>query len=166
MVFVVLAVLVVVAVSVAAGVHTGPHGMLAAGLLGAVASVVIVVAITAIAPARTRPTIEWVLLGAIALVSASALGAGALSLPALRRRQPAVGPNRLLGAPGVAVTELNPCGTVRVHGETWSAESVSGNLPAGTAVEVMEADGLRLKVWAEAAVGAGPAEASEDEERA
>jgi membrane-bound serine protease (ClpP class) len=163
-VLVALAVLVVVAVSVAVGFHAGPHGVLAAGALGAIATVAFIVAVE-VAPARSRPALEWVLLGATAAVSASAIVAGAVTLPALRRRQPAVGSNRLLGADGVAVSDLTPAGTVRVLGETWTAESVSGRLPAGAAIHVMEVDGLRLRVWSEAAVGAGGPGATADEEQ-
>jgi membrane-bound ClpP family serine protease len=55
----------------------------------------------------------------------------------------------LRGAAGVAVTELRPAGVVRVGGETWSAASVSGPLPAGAPVHVMAARGVRLEVWSE-----------------
>ena len=91
--------------------------------------------------------------------------AGALALPALRRRQPTVGSGRLWGANGVAVTDLTPHGTVRVRGETWTAESMSGRLPAGAAIEVMEVDGLHLRVWSDAAVGDGLPDGPENEER-
>jgi membrane-bound serine protease (ClpP class) len=160
-----LAVLVVVAVGVAVGVHTGPHGLIAVGALGIAASVAFVVGVMALVPAGSRPTIAWVLLVGAAVVSAGALVAGAVALPALRRRQPAVGPGRLLGADGVAVTDLDPLGTVRVRGETWTAESLCGQLSAGAAIQVIEVEGLRLRVWSDTAVGAGLPDAPEDEER-
>ena len=166
MVLVAMAILVVVALVVVVGVHTGPHGMLVAGALGIAACVALVVAVMEIAPATSRPAIEWVLLAATALVSAGALTAGALSLPALRHRQPSTGSNRLLGADGVAVTDLTPFGSVRVRGETWTAESLSGNLPVGAEIHVMEVDGLRLRVWSDAAVGTRVQDAPENEERA
>lgn len=166
MALVALVALVVVAVGVAVGVHTGPHGLVAAGALGAAACVGLVVGVIALAPAGSRPVIAWVLLAGTALVSGGALLAGALALPALRRRQPAVGPGRLWGEDGVAVTDLTPVGTVRVRGETWTAESLCGRLPAGTAIHVMEVEGLRLRVWSDTAVGAGSPSAPEDEERA
>jgi membrane protein implicated in regulation of membrane protease activity len=53
------------------------------------------------------------------------------------------------GATGVAVTDLAPCGVVRVGGETWSAESVSGPLPVGAPVHVLRVQGVRLEVWSE-----------------
>ena len=54
------------------------------------------------------------------------------------------------GATGVAVTDLTPVGVVQVAGETWSAESVSGPLPAGAPVHALKARGVRLEVWSEA----------------
>jgi membrane-bound serine protease (ClpP class) len=156
MALVALVALVVVAVCVAVGVHTGPHGLVAAGVLGIAACVGLVVGVIALVPASSRPTIAWVLLGGAAAVSAGALVAGAFALPALRRRQPAIGPNRLWGANGVTVTDLSPLGTVRVRGETWTAESLCGRLPAGTTIHVMEVEGLRLRVWSDEVVGPGP----------
>ncbi len=165
MVLVALAVLVVMAVAVAAGVHTGPHGLVAAGVLGVVASIGIIIGVVELAPARSRPAVALIMLAATAVLSAGALVAGALALPALRRRQPASGTGRLFGANGVAVTDLTPSGTVRVRGETWTAESMCGRLPAGAPIEVMEVDGLHLRVWSDAAAGALP-DGPKDEERA
>jgi len=155
----------VIAVGVAVGVHTGPHGLLAAGVLGVVASMAFVIGVVELVPTRSRPAVAWVLLAGTAVVSAAALVAGAVALPALRRRPP-VGPGRLWGADGVAVTDLTPVGTVKVRGETWTAESMCGRLPAGAPIEVMEVDGLRLRVWSEDAVGDGLLESPRDEERA
>ena len=50
---------------------------------------------------------------------------------------------------GVAVTALSPVGVVQVGGEAWSAESVSGTLPAGVPVHVLSVRGVRLEVWSE-----------------
>jgi membrane-bound ClpP family serine protease len=161
-----LVALVVVAVSVAVGVHTGPHGLIAAGTLGIAACVGLVVGVIALVPAGSRPTVAWVLLAGTALVSAGALVAGAVALPGLRRRQPAIGTSRLWGSGGVAVTDLTPFGTVRIRGETWTAESLSGRLPAGTAIHVMEVEGLRLRVWSDEAVGPGPSDVPKEGESA
>ena len=49
-----LVVLMVVAVAIGVGLHTGPHGLVAAGSLGIAASVCFVVGIVALAPAGTR----------------------------------------------------------------------------------------------------------------
>ncbi|MGH9068750.1 MAG: NfeD family protein, partial [Acidimicrobiales bacterium] len=58
----------------------------------------------------------------------------------------------------VAVTALSPSGTVRVRGDTWSAVSISGAVPAGSPVHVAGMEGLRLEVWSEEEVPALPAE--------
>jgi membrane-bound ClpP family serine protease len=47
------------------------------------------------------------------------------------------------------VTELTPVGVVQVAGESWTAESVSGRLPAGAPVHVLNVRGVRLEVWSE-----------------
>jgi membrane-bound ClpP family serine protease len=74
-----------------------------------------------------------------------------LALTVLRQRlraQLALRPH-VRGTPGVALTDLNPVGVVQLAGETWSAESVSGPLPAGAPVHAVKARGLRLEVWSE-----------------
>jgi membrane-bound ClpP family serine protease len=53
------------------------------------------------------------------------------------------------GATGIAVTALTPVGVVQVAGESWSAESVSGALPAGAPVHVLRVRGVRVEVWSE-----------------
>jgi membrane-bound ClpP family serine protease len=50
----------------------------------------------------------------------------------------------------MALTDLDPRGVVRVGGENWSADSLSGPLPAGSPVHVASIQGLRLQVWSEA----------------
>jgi membrane-bound serine protease (ClpP class) len=52
----------------------------------------------------------------------------------------------LVGAVGVARTDLAPAGTVFVQGELWSAESEGGVIPAGQRVRVVRVSGLRLVV--------------------
>jgi membrane-bound serine protease (ClpP class) len=47
---------------------------------------------------------------------------------------------------GTALTELNPDGQVRVHGEIWKAVSLSGKIEAGTKVAVVEISNLKLKI--------------------
>jgi membrane-bound ClpP family serine protease len=63
----------------------------------------------------------------------------------------------LVGAEGVAVTDLVPEGVVRVRGENWSATSANGTVAAGNRVQVIEA-GVRLTVWSEDAEVAEVAE--------
>jgi len=63
-----------------------------------------------------------------------------------QRKKPTTGIEGMIGEIGVALTRLAPVGQVRVRGEIWSAESISGPIDEGTAIEVVEVVDLRLKV--------------------
>jgi membrane-bound ClpP family serine protease len=82
--------------------------------------------------------------------TASAVGVVVAST-ALRQRLRGglVGLPPIRGTDGVAVTALSPAGVVQVCGEKWTAESVSGPLPAGAPVHVLGVRGVRLEVWSE-----------------
>lgn len=63
------------------------------------------------------------------------------------RNYPVVsGTEALIGASGVAVSDLNPDGTVRVKGEVWTATAESDTIQKGNEVRVVRVEGLRLKV--------------------
>jgi len=49
---------------------------------------------------------------------------------------------------GLAKTALNPNGKVLVEGELWDAESVSGDIPEGAAVDVTAVTGFKIRVRA------------------
>jgi membrane-bound ClpP family serine protease len=102
----------------------------------------------AITASARSPVAGWWLVA----LSATASGGGVVvASTALRQRlrgSLAVLPP-LRGTTGVALTDLTPVGVVRVAGETWSAESVSGNLPANAPVHVLRVRGVRLEVWSE-----------------
>jgi membrane-bound serine protease (ClpP class) len=51
----------------------------------------------------------------------------------------------LIGAEGVVKAELNPAGSVLIHGEIWNAEG-DGNISEGEKVVVNAVEGLKLKV--------------------
>lgn len=78
---------------------------------------------------------------------AVAVGAGLRA----QRQKVQTGREGLVGAIGVARSELSPDGTVFVQGELWSAESADGVIPVGARVRVTRVDGLRLKVRKEEA---------------
>lgn len=52
----------------------------------------------------------------------------------------------LIGQIAETVTPLSPTGSVRIAGEVWSAESISGNVDKGLAVRVQAVDGVTLIV--------------------
>jgi membrane-bound serine protease (ClpP class) len=56
------------------------------------------------------------------------------------------GVEEMLGMRALAVTVLNPEGTVFVHGEYWMARASEGPIEAGEAVEIIAMDGLLLTV--------------------
>jgi membrane-bound serine protease (ClpP class) len=64
---------------------------------------------------------------------------------ALRRRV-TTGTAGLIGASGVALTDLAPTGTVRVRWEEWSAFTPGEPIRRGEQVEVVAVQGLRLQV--------------------
>jgi membrane-bound ClpP family serine protease len=100
------------------------------------------------ASARSSEAGWWlVALSAIACAGGVLLAGSALRQ---RLRGTVVGLPPLRGTTGIAITELTPAGVVRVGGENWSAESVSGILPAGAPVHVLGVRGVRLDVWSEA----------------
>jgi membrane-bound serine protease (ClpP class) len=78
---------------------------------------------------------------------AFAVGAGLRA----QARKVQTGREGLVGAVGVARSELAPQGTVFVQGELWTAESTDGPIPAGDRVRVTRVDGLRLRVKKEEA---------------
>jgi membrane-bound serine protease (ClpP class) len=62
------------------------------------------------------------------------------------RRMPPPVPRTLVGAEGVATTDLDPVGTVRVRGEEWTASASGPTITGGTRVRVVGEQGLKLTV--------------------
>ena len=56
------------------------------------------------------------------------------------------GKEALIGAKGVATTDLKPKGEVRVLGEFWQATIKGGEIASGQGVEVVDMDGMFLVV--------------------
>jgi membrane-bound ClpP family serine protease len=137
---------------IVAGVHAGGHGLF---VPLPVLVLTTVWAIT-VSSGNGGTTLAWV---AAALAFGIALFAAVLLVPAIASTKTVVTPvgsAALLGATGTAVTALSPAGIARVNAETWTAESLSGPLPAGAPVHVAKVEGLRLLVWSEAGNVPGP----------
>lgn len=62
------------------------------------------------------------------------------------RRLPPHVPPTLVGAEGVATSDLDPVGTVRVNSEQWTAETAKEPISAGTRILVVDEHGLKLRV--------------------
>ena len=70
---------------------------------------------------------------------------------AMGSREGITSPQSILGANGIATTDLAPTGMVQVEGEEWSAVSDTGEtIEKDAEVVVLEVDGLTLKVTRDA----------------
>jgi len=62
-----------------------------------------------------------------------------------RLSKPTTGREGLIGATGIALTDLNPSGRIKVMGEIWQAEAES-RIHRGEPLRILAVDGLILKV--------------------
>jgi membrane-bound ClpP family serine protease len=128
------------------GLHSGPHVHGAAGAIGVVAAAWLLVMV---AEGHSAPVL-WVLFGADLALSS---GLGVMAWSGLRHPAAGRGDGAAIetieAAEGVAVGDLAPKGVVRVRGEEWSAVSLNGPVPSGTAVQVIRVRGVHLEVWGE-----------------
>lgn len=91
-------------------------------------------------------SVSWsVLAGTVGTLAALVAALLVIATRALARRSK-TGTEGLLGQGAVVMDGLSPRGEVSLGGELWRAESLEGNIPAGTEVRVEGADGLTLKV--------------------
>ena len=61
-------------------------------------------------------------------------------------KKPVPGFTDLTGMSGKTVDQLDPQGMVRVNSELWVGRSQSGVIPAGSLIEVVSQDGMKLVV--------------------
>lgn len=106
--------------------------------------------------------VDWMVLGAAAVVSFAFFAIAVSAVARARRRRPATGREGMTGEMGVARTCLNPSGQILVHGELWKARAEDGFVGSGDAVEVVGMDGLELHVRRRAAAGTGARQAPSD----
>jgi membrane-bound ClpP family serine protease len=135
------------------GLHSGPHAHAVAVVAGVASAVWLVVMV---ASGRSEPLL-WLLLGLDLVVSAGVgvmAWSGLVGQGSIAHRVSGIHRvGSLEGAEGVAVSDLTPHGIVRVRGEQWSVTSMNGSVPAGTPVQVLRAEGVRLEVWGESPDG-------------
>ena len=79
------------------------------------------------------------LLGALVFIMHKAV------IPTLHKKR-ITGSEGMIGLTGIVIEPLTPMGVVRVSGESWKAKSVGDNIAVDEEVEVLELDGLTLKV--------------------
>ena len=63
-----------------------------------------------------------------------------------QRKKVTTGAEGIVGETGIAITDLEPEGEVKVHGEIWRAESMDGIIQSGTKVKIDSLSELKLKV--------------------
>jgi len=63
-----------------------------------------------------------------------------------QKRKVTTGAEGIIGETGIAITNLEPEGEVKVHGEIWRAESIDGTIETGSRVVVDFLSELKLKV--------------------
>jgi len=97
-------------------------------------------------PTMPRLVVSWPL---IALMTASVLFLFLFALSAglrAQRTRVASGAESMIGARGVAISDLDPRGTVQVRGELWSAVAGEGVIPMGEEIRVAGVEGVTLRV--------------------
>ena len=63
-----------------------------------------------------------------------------------QRKKITTGHEGIIGEKGITMSNLNPIGQVKVHGEIWSCESLDGDITKGDTISVVGIENLRLKV--------------------
>ena len=121
------------------------HGLLTAGGVAALLIGLIIV----FPPFRptfpgVRQTIEPLLI--VSVVGLTTIFFGVALRTALRPLPVATGASLLIGAIGVAKTDIAPRGIAHVAGEDWTVVSEGGDIPKGGAMRVKRVDSVRLIV--------------------
>lgn len=137
--------LVVAAVLLVLDIKAKAHGILTSG--GVVVLVLggLLLFNPSVPSARVSPLLLYPLPVAIGAVTFFLLRA----LAEARQEPLHAGVGALPGTVAVAETPLTPAGRVRLRGESWAAESLGGEVAAGTPVRVVRAHGLTLEVFPE-----------------
>lgn len=120
------------------------HGLLAAG--GILSLLIGSMMLFKSGPEYGVVTLSWPVLITTVIVTASfflfIIGAGLRA----QRRKPATGPSGMIGEIGEALGDLQPDGTILVHGEIWRATSMEGTISKGARVRVETMENMHLKV--------------------
>ena len=129
-----------------AEIKIASHGLLTAGGIGAL----VVGTIILFPPAPTLPglraNVDPVVIATVALVSGAFFFYIARFAVSIRHLSWAGGTPAVVGATGVAKSEIGPNGIAYVGGEDWSARSEGAAIAKGSAVRVKRKEGLRLIV--------------------
>ena len=136
--------LVVLGVALMVGEHFTP-GIGALGVGGAIALVIGAAFLFDPAAADIDISVSWPVIAVMATLSL-AMGAFVFGFALqARRRRVATGAEQMIGMEGRVVAWAGDAGTVRVHGEVWSARSDQALAP-GDRIRVGRRDGLVLRI--------------------
>jgi membrane-bound serine protease (ClpP class) len=90
--------------------------------------------------------VSWgVIIPAVIITSLFFLFVIGLGLRA-QRAKPSTGAEGMIGEIGETISELNPFGRVRIHGETWNAKTLGEIIQAGEKIRVTAIQNLTLQV--------------------
>ncbi len=81
----------------------------------------------------------------VVLISAAFFLFALIMVVRAHRRRPTTGKEGLVGATGIATTDLKPEGTVEIRGELWSAVA-DEPIKAGTKIQIEKMEGMGVKV--------------------
>ncbi len=91
-------------------------------------------------------SISWAVIVVVVVFTAAffifAIGMGVRA----QRRKPSTGIQGIVGEIGEAMSDLNPNGQVKLHGEIWAASSIGGLIKKGSKIVAVEIENLTLKV--------------------
>jgi membrane-bound serine protease (ClpP class) len=120
------------------------HGMLAIG--GAVSTFLGSIMLIRTSSVLEFVEISWSVILASVIISTFffvvIIGLGVKA----QRRKPTTGVEGFTGESGDVIETLEPDGIVRVQGELWNAESLSGTIKKGSRIRVVKINGLKLLV--------------------
>jgi membrane-bound serine protease (ClpP class) len=122
------------------------HGALTAAGIGSLIVGALVLFNTPVTPSFQHVSVPLVI--GVSIVSGAIFFTIMMIAVRAQRAPIRTGEESMGGRMGIARTDLSPKGSVQVGGELWTAEleEIDASLPAGTRVEVVKVDGLRLIV--------------------
>lgn len=87
----------------------------------------------------------WIILIVVAVIGVFGFIMHKAIVPAIRRRK-VTGADGMIGLIGKVTEPLKPSGTVKIKGEYWKASVIEGEVEIDEDVEVVDINGLVLKV--------------------
>lgn len=90
--------------------------------------------------------VSWQVIAAVTILTilffTLAIGLGIKA----QTRKPTTGKEGLVNEIGEAISDIDPYGQVKVHGEIWAAASIEGKISKGSKIIIIEVSNLQLKI--------------------